>query len=90
MLFDTYGLTFGQNAPLRFDERHFALRSAQQSNVTSPVSEIADDLMEVRLRSETAGKPNAACQRIVDWISLDVDAMIFPMGTATILARKSA
>lgn len=83
MLFDTYGLTFGQNAPLRFDERYFALRSAQQSNVTSPVSEIADDLMEVRLgvknRWQTKrGLPGQ--ERIVDWVSLDVDAVIFPDG----------
>ncbi|QDU31951.1 hypothetical protein ETAA8_71130 [Anatilimnocola aggregata] len=81
MLFNTFGLTFGDQIPKQFDARYFALRQALQSNVASPSAEIADDLTEVRLgikqRWQTKrGLPGQ--ERIVDWIVLDVDAVLFP------------
>jgi len=67
--------------PLKFDERYFALRNGMQNWVTAPSTEIADDLMKVRLgvrqRWQTKrGLPGQ--ERIVDWITLDVEGSYFP------------
>lgn len=67
--------------PLKFDERYFALRNGMQSWVTAPSTEIADDLMKarfgVRQRWQTKrGLPGQ--ERIVDWITLDVEGSYFP------------
>ncbi|MEX0820454.1 MAG: organic solvent tolerance protein OstA [Pirellulaceae bacterium] len=67
--------------PLKFDERYFALRGGMQSWVTAPSTEIADDLMKVKLgvrqRWQTKrGLPGQ--ERIVDWITLDVEGSYFP------------
>ena len=75
-------LTFGAPPiPTRFDERFYAFRTGLQENVTSPSVEIADDLMVAKLgilqRWQT--KRGAAGQeRIVDWITLDAHASLFP------------
>ncbi|HAY83261.1 MAG TPA: organic solvent tolerance protein OstA, partial [Planctomycetaceae bacterium] len=66
--------------PTRFDPRQFALRSGMQSWVTGP-TEIADDLTvfnaSVRQRLQTKrGMPGN--ERVVDWITLDVGATLFP------------
>ena len=45
--FNTFNILPGENIPLEFDERFFALRSGLQSDVTSP-NEIADDLSIIR------------------------------------------
>jgi hypothetical protein len=76
--FNTFG---GPPVPLRFDERFYALRSGLQDWVTSPVTEIADDLTAVRLgvhqRWQTKrGLPGQ--RRTVDWIVLDTDVAFFP------------
>lgn len=81
MLFNTFGLTFGDQIPQQFDARYFALRRNLQGSVASPVTEIADDLTEVRLgvkqRWQTKrGLPGQ--ERIIDWIVLDIDAVLFP------------
>ena len=80
-LFDTYGGTFGENAPLKFDERAYALRTGLQSAVASPSTEIADDLMAVRYgvqqRWQTKrGLPGQ--ERIIDWLTFDVDGFLYP------------
>ena len=80
-LFNTFGLTAGEDVPLEFDERFFALRSGLQSNVTSPSAEIADDLAVItvgaRQRWQTRrGAPGR--QRVVDWITLDSKISFFP------------
>ena len=80
-LFNTFGLMAGDDVPLQYDERYFALRSGLQSHVTSPSAEIADDLsvikMGVRQRWQTRrGAPGR--QRIVDWITLDSKVSLFP------------
>ena len=67
--------------PLKFDERYFALRNGMQSWVTAPSTEIADDLLKarfgVRQRWQTKrGLPGQ--ERIVDWITLDVEGSYFP------------
>jgi hypothetical protein len=77
--FTTY--TFGGAVPLRFDERYYALRSGMQRFVTAPSSEIADDLLWTRLglRQRWQTKRGAPGQeRIVDWITLDVEGVVFP------------
>jgi hypothetical protein len=81
MLFNTFDLTFGDEIPKQFDARYFALRRGLQSSVASPVTEIADDLSEVRFgvkqRWQTKrGLPGQ--ERIIDWVVLDVDAVFFP------------
>jgi hypothetical protein len=80
MAVTTFDQPAGTFVPLRFDERYFALRSNLQGDVTGP-TEIADDLMEVRMgikqRWQTKrGLPGR--ERIIDWIVFDVDAVLFP------------
>ena len=80
-LFNTFELGAGDDVPLEFDERFFALRSGLQSNVTSPSAEIADDLAIInigaRQRWQTRrGAPGQ--QRIVDWITLDSEISFYP------------
>lgn len=80
-LFDTYNGTFGDQIPLKFDERRFALRTGMQSWVTAPSKVIADDLSVVKLgvrqRWQTKrGLPGQ--ERIVDWIVLDLEGSVFP------------
>jgi lipopolysaccharide export system protein LptA len=79
--FDTFGIVAGGDVPLRYDERNFAFRSGLQGWVTSPVSEIADDLTAikfgVRQRWQTKrGMPGR--ERIVDLVSFDTQVMYFP------------
>jgi hypothetical protein len=76
----TFGQPVGTFVPTRFDERFFAHRSNLQGTVTGP-TEIADDLVEVRFglnqRWQTKrGLPGQ--QRIIDWIVLDIGAVLFP------------
>ncbi|MEX2317378.1 MAG: organic solvent tolerance protein OstA [Pirellulales bacterium] len=65
----------------KFDPRFYALRSGMQSWVTSPTTEIADDLTAVRLgmrhRLQTKRGPLGA-QHIVDWFTFDSNATWFP------------
>jgi hypothetical protein len=73
--------TFGGAVPLRFDERYYALRSGLGDWVTSPSTEIADDLLAVRMgvrqRWQTKrGMPGE--ERIVDWITFDTQGVLFP------------
>lgn len=81
LLFNTFNQTAGTDVPLRFDERYYALRSGLQGSVTSPSTEIVDDLMMARLgvrqRWQTKrGLPGQ--QRIVDWIVLDFQTTLYP------------
>lgn len=67
--------------PARFDERLYAVRSGMAGWVTAPSMEIADDLTVLRLgmhnRWQTKrGTPGS--QRIVDWLTLDVNFSLFP------------
>lgn len=73
--------TFGGALPPQFDERFYALRTGMQSWVAAPSTEIADDLALARLgvsqRWQTKrGLPGQ--ERIVDWIALDVEGVLFP------------
>ena len=79
--FDTFGILPGMDTPLRFDERFYAHRYGIQSYVTSPSTEIADDLTLFRTgfrnRWQTRrGLPGEA--RIIDLVSFDVFASVFP------------
>ena len=67
--------------PKLFDERYYAIRTGMAGWVTAPSTEIADDLMFVRLgmrnRWQTKrGTPGN--ERIVDWITLDTNITFFP------------
>jgi lipopolysaccharide export system protein LptA len=73
--------TFGGVVPPQFDERFYALRSGMGGWVTAPSTEIADDLMALRMgmrhRWQTKrGKPGN--RRIVDWVTFDTHATWFP------------
>jgi len=76
---DLYGGPAG--LPLPFSAQNHAFRSGLQQWVTAPTNEIADDLMiaqvGVRQRWQTKrGLPGQ--ERIVDWISFDVEGSFFP------------
>lgn len=76
----TFGQPQGTFVPARFDERFYALRDNLQGSVTSP-TEIADDLMEFRFGINQRWQTKrglAGQQRIIDWIVLDVGAVVFP------------
>ena len=65
----------------QFDSRFYALRTGLQGWVTSPSTEIADDLMTLRTgmrhRWQTKrGGPGR--QHIVDWLMLDTNITYFP------------
>jgi len=73
--------TFPGAIPLQFDERYYAVRSGLGGWVTSPSTEIADDLLALRLgvrqRWQTKrGMPGQ--RRILDWITFDTHATFFP------------
>ena len=67
--------------PTRFDERVWAIRNGIASNVTSPSTELAQELFAIRMgarqRWQTKRGPEAN-RRIIDWITLDTEATIFP------------
>ena len=67
--------------PRLFDERFYAVRTGMAGWVTAPSTEIAEDLMFVRLgmrnRWQTKrGTPGN--ERIVDWITVDTNITFFP------------
>jgi hypothetical protein len=73
--------TFGGAVPPQLDERAYAVRSGLGSWVTSPSTEVVDDLMFLRLgmrhRWQTKrGAPGN--ERTVDWVTLDTHATVFP------------
>jgi hypothetical protein len=76
--FNTFG---APPIPPQFEPASYALRSGMGGWVTSPVTEIADDLMAVRFgarqRWQTKRGPPEA-RRIIDWIVLDTQATFFP------------
>jgi hypothetical protein len=65
----------------KFDPRFYALRTGLQGWVTSPSTEIADDLMVVRMgmrhRLQTKRGP-IGHERIIDWMTFDANAVYFP------------
>ncbi len=67
--------------PTRFDERYYALRRGLGGYVASPSMEIAGDLFTARLgarqRWQTKRGP-LSNPHIVDWITLNMDATLFP------------
>ena len=67
--------------PLQFDERVWAIRSGIGGNVTSPSTELAEDLFAIRMglrqRWQTKRGPEAN-RRIIDWITFDVEGTFFP------------
>lgn len=73
--------TFGGVTPITFDERFYALRSGLASAVTSPSTEIADDLAAVRIgwrhRWQTKRGPPGR-MRIIDFVTLDKSITWYP------------
>ncbi|MDO4584142.1 MAG: hypothetical protein Q4D62_08575 [Planctomycetia bacterium] len=73
---------FGGNPiPLKFDSRSYAIRSNLGGWVTSPSTELADDLMLIRFgmhhRWQTKrGMPGQ--ERIIDWATFDMNFNLYP------------
>ena len=67
--------------PPMFDDRFFAFRYGLQSWVTSPSTEIADDLLiwrsGIRQRWQTK-RGFRGREQIIDWITLDMNGTLFP------------
>ena len=79
--FNSFGIMAGDDVPLAYDERFFALRSGLQSDVSASSLEVADDLSVVRFgvrqRWQTKrGLPGN--ERVIDWISFNVSTALFP------------
>jgi hypothetical protein len=77
--------TFNQvPVPWQFDERSYGVRYGLQDFVTSPSTEIVDDMsavrMGVRQRWQTKRGP-VDRRRIIDWIVLDTEAVYFPQAS---------
>ncbi len=72
---------FDALVPIIYDERFFAFRNGMQSWVTAPSAEIADDLTLLRLRARQRWQTKrglAGQERIVDWMTLDMEGTLFP------------
>lgn len=80
------GLYYLPGAPAsidaKFDPRFYAFRSGLQGWVTSPSTEVADDLAAVRVgmrhRLQTKRGPLGE-ERVVDWLTFDSNATWFPI-----------
>lgn len=73
---------YRDSIPVRFDERYYALREGVLSGmVSSPSSEIAGDMTQVRLdwlnRWQTKRGP-VGNRHIIDWITLDTGVSLYP------------
>ena len=73
---------YRDSIPVRFDERYYALRHGELGGmVTSPSTEIADDLTQVRFdwlnRWQTKRGP-VGKRHIVDWITFDTGLSFYP------------
>jgi len=65
----------------QFDERYYALRTGLQNWVTSPSTEVADDLMAVRLGAHQRWQTKRGApgnMRTVDWVTFDTNLTLFP------------
>lgn len=75
--------TFGGPPPVpaRFEERFYAVRSGLGSWVTSPSTEVVDDMMAFRFGARQRWQTKRGLpgqRRIIDWIVLDTNATWFP------------
>lgn len=73
---------YRDSIPVRFDERYYALREGTLGGmVTSPSTEIAGDLTQIRLdwlnRWQTKRGP-VGNRHIIDWITLDSGISLYP------------
>jgi len=78
--FDTFGGLAGQNIASKWDERLYAYRNNMQGLVTSPVTEIADDAMTIRLATEQrwqTKRGRAGKEHVVDWMVLNAEMLFF-------------
>jgi hypothetical protein len=71
----------GAPIPAMFDERNYAIRTGIGDYVTSPATEVVEDLAAVRFgarqRWQTKRGPLGR-RRIIDWVVLDTRAVYFP------------
>ncbi|MDP7015670.1 MAG: organic solvent tolerance protein OstA [Pirellulaceae bacterium] len=73
--------TFGGVLPAKYDARFFAVRNGLQSWVSSPTTEVAEDLMLFRVAARQRWQTKRGLpgqERIVDWIAFDVEGSLFP------------
>ncbi len=77
----TYGLAPGAPYPAKYDPRFYAIRSGLGGMVTSPVTEVADDLTILRLGARQRWQTKrgmSGAERIIDWITLDTNLAYYP------------
>ena len=74
-------LEFGGTLPAQFDPRFYAVRTGAGKSVAAAYQELVDNQQVLRLgmrhRWQTKDGP-VERQRIIDWMSLDLEASIFP------------
>ncbi len=73
--------TYGGMVPVQYDERYYAIRSGLAGNVSSPVTELADDLTLLRFGMKNrwqTKRGQSGNRRIIDWITLDTHVNIYP------------
>ncbi len=67
--------------PVFYDERYYAIRNGLARNVSSPVTELADDLTLLRFGMKNRWQTKRGTSenlRIIDWITLDTHINIYP------------
>ena len=73
--------TFNGAIPLLYDERYYAIRSGLGNWITSPSTELADDLTLCRFHFNQTWQTKRGPvnrRRIIDWITLDTGLNLYP------------
>ena len=73
--------TFNGAIPLLYDERYYAIRSGLGNWITSPSTELADDLTLCRFYFNQTWQTKRGPvnrRRIIDWITLDTGLNLYP------------
>jgi len=76
-----YNTLHGGAIPVYYDERYYAIRSGLAGNVSSPITELADDLTLLRLGVKNRWQTKRGTSenlRIIDWITLDTHINVYP------------
>ena len=67
--------------PTQFDDRFYSIRSGIQNWVAAPTTEMADDLLSLRMGARQRWQTKRGLpgqERVIDWIVLDIHGTLFP------------
>jgi len=76
-----YHSLYSSDIPVFYDERYYAIRSGLAGNVSSPITELADDLTLLRFGVKNRWQTKRGTSenlRIIDWITLDTHINVYP------------